>query len=122
MHPLLYEPPPISVPENIAIERAALCIHYALEDRGWTIDSATMPEGDKPGEFEATCTRHGPSVTINIIFDLEQVDIEYVKSANCYYKPKKKVIHARCNRWLQNIERDIRHAFSKERLSIPQHP
>jgi hypothetical protein len=115
-HPVLYDPGPIEIPEDLTAEKVAGCIRYALEGRGWTVESVKMPEGEKPGEVNSTLYIRSHTLTIRIIFDDKKADIEYTDSTNLDYKPKKNRIHAQANRWLQYIEKDIRRMLSKERL------
>lgn len=115
-HPVLYDPGPIDVPEDMTAEMVAGCIEYALEGRGWTVDSVKMPEGEKPGEVLSMLHIRTHTITIRIIFDSKKADIEYVDSTNLDYKPKRNRIHAQANRWLQYIEKDIRRMLSKEHL------
>jgi hypothetical protein len=115
-HPVLYDPAPIDIPDNLTAEKVAGLIRYALENRGWTVGSIKMPDGEKLGEIASTLYIRSHTLTIRIAFDDKKADIDYVDSTNLNYKPKKNRIHAQCNRWLQNIEKDIRRMLSKEEL------
>ncbi len=110
-------PEPILVPEGLTTEQVAKSLQVALVDRGWTVDSVKMPEGEGSGEILSTLYIRKHTATIRLLFDAKRVQIEYVESTNLGFKDGKvKKIHNRYNFWIRTIEKDIKVRLSKDAL------
>jgi hypothetical protein len=100
----LVDPPPIAVPESLAIEDVAAAIKAAMLGRGWTVMK------QRPGRIDATLFLRTHVANIEIAFDREQIVLAYKSSENLDYKESRgrRVIHDNYLGWTQNLVNDIR--------------
>ena len=79
----------------------------ALTGRGWAIAN------HKPGEIDATYARRDFSVTITVLYDNRQIQIDFLDSSNLKYEVKDGVryIHTNYPSWIQNLTTDINNRF-----------
>jgi hypothetical protein len=77
-------------------------IKGALEGRGWTIRS------EQPGLINAHLLVRVHTADIAISYDANSYSITYVGSENLDYDAKKSRIHRNYNRWIANLDMDIK--------------
>jgi hypothetical protein len=77
-------------------------IKSALEGRGWVIKS------ESPGRIEAYVAPRTHRADILITYDDHSYAITYVSSSNLDYNEKRQSIHKNYNRWIANLQLDIR--------------
>lgn len=108
---VLYNPPPIQVPEGLTTRQVAKVIQMAMAARNWYVDSQAIAEDGGPSQIQATLKVRVHSVTIRFDFDAREVRISYVDSQHMEYEVHKRkgpLIHPNYNRWVQNLEKTIR--------------
>ena len=100
----LVDPPPIAVPESLAVEDVAAAIKGALNGRGWTVMK------QRPGRIDATLFLRKHVANIEIAYDREQIVLGYKSSENLDFKETRgrRVIHDNYLGWIQNLVNDIR--------------
>lgn len=97
-----------SVNPNISTARLKTVIIEACTRHGWAINSST------DSNIEATLNHNGKeTVTVDIPFSREQVEIKYKGSTNMRYDGSN--IHRSYNRWVKNLEVNIRNGIALAR-------
>lgn len=82
----------------------------AAEDLGWQTQEVNG------NLVKATITRKGYNATVNINYSKSSYDITYVSSEGLNYDPDKKTIHGTYNRWLDNLNREIKRNLVKAKF------
>lgn len=106
----IYVPDPINVPNGKSAEDVKQVIRKALFKRGWDIKEVGA------GNIEGTYTksgRHGArhTATVGFRFDSKTIRMEYRDSQDLDYNKADGTIHKTYNRWVRNIEKDVRSAL-----------
>lgn len=100
----IVDPAPIAVPAGMAAPAISKAIRAGLVSRGWVINS------ESPGRIETTLNIRTHSVTLEIAYDTQAVNIRYLSSTNLDEETKKdgqKYIHRNYFNWLKNVQSDI---------------
>ncbi|MBP6515086.1 MAG: hypothetical protein KA224_07885 [Steroidobacteraceae bacterium] len=99
----IVDPAPIAVPAGMAAPAVSKVIRAALAGRGWVVDS------EAPGRIEATLNIRVHTVTLEIAYDTQAVNIRYLRSTNLDEETKdgQKFIHRNYFNWLKNVQNDI---------------
>ena len=107
----LYEPNPIHVTSTTNKSKIRGEVLHILAVRGWEIDK------DWEEFVEATKRKRRHTATVRVHYDRREVRIQYFSSQNIKYRYKngKRYIHKIYNRWVQDLERDLRFALGSER-------
>lgn len=100
----IVDPAPIAVPAGMTAPAVSKAIRAALAGRGWVVDSET------PGRIESTLNIRVHTVTLEVAYDTQAVNIRYLRSTNLDEETKKdglKYIHRNYFNWLKNVQNDI---------------
>jgi hypothetical protein len=102
-------PPPA---DPAVMQRA---IESSLARRKWVVKEKA------PGRYTAELNERKHTVTIAIIYDAQNVRIDYVDSANLLYEngPNGELIHQKYHTWVKNLSTDIRVAFTGPPVAGP---
>lgn len=92
---------------GISTEKLKSIIIGACSKYGWMVNSATSTN------VEATLNHNRETVTIDIPYSNEKVEIIYKSSNNMRYDGNK--IHRSYNRWIKSLEVDIRNGIASAR-------
>lgn len=105
-------PLPIWVPPGLAAEQVRIAVGKALSGRGWEISDVA------PGEIEGRLTRPNRDVraAVRVRYDDRDVTIVYHDSEGLDYDPAAGTIDRQYNRWVRNLEKDIRTFLAREAL------
>lgn len=105
-HDPLYTPEPIEVPAGTSGEAVKKAIRKALFDKGW--DAREIGPGHIQGKHTKTSRDESYTAVVDIKYDSKAVRISYKDSENLNYEKSDNTIHGTYNKWIKNIERNIR--------------
>ena len=95
----------ITPPESMSDAALLDSFRRAGAETGWVIRPVA------PGELEGRLTVHGRHLAVvTIVYDRTQFSIQYKNSENLLYDGVH--IHRNYNRWVQNLEKNIREAVN----------
>lgn len=93
---------------RISNEQIRQIIVGACSKHGWAVNNATS------SNVEATLNHQGKeTVTVDIPYSRDKVEIRYKSSTNMRFDGNK--IHRSYNRWVKNLEVDIRNGIASAR-------
>jgi len=105
-HPI-YNPSPISVPAGKGIEHVKKAIRKACFDKGWEVRE--IAAGQMQAKYSKSGRRGATHIAVvNIRYDAKRIRISYKGSQDLDYDAGAGTIHGTYNRWVQNLERNIR--------------
>jgi len=103
--PAIYTAPnsPVSqIASNPTLAQVDKAVKDSLIGRGW------IPQKVSPHEYLGTYNKRQLMAKIKITFDTSIFNIQHVDSKNLDYDPSDQSIHPAYNKWIKNLERDIR--------------
>lgn len=113
----VFRPLPIWIPQGLAQDQVKALIAKALVNRGWEAKPVAA------GQIEGRLARvsYDPSssdisVVVLITYDDKDVNISYKDSQGLDYDQGDATISNQYNRWVRNLEKDIRIFMSREAL------
>jgi hypothetical protein len=105
-HDPLYTPEPIQVPAGKNAEAVKQAIRKALSGREW--EMREVGAGHIQGKHTKTSKKDSYTAVVDVKFDAKTIRISYKDSQNLNYDAKDNTIHGTYNKWVKNIEKDIR--------------
>lgn len=106
---VMYQPEPVKVWNGMNQRQVGDTIIQALTKRGWQVVSRTN------GRITAKINRSRHEARIEVRYSRRQAKVSYLTSRELNYhvdetgQPR---IHARYNKWIENIEKDLARALS----------
>lgn len=105
-HDPLYTPEPIQVPAGKNAEAVRQAIRKALLGREW--EAREVGPGHIQAKHTKTSKKDSYTAVVDVKYDAKTIRISYKDSQNLNYEAKDNTIHGTYNKWVRNIEKDIR--------------
>lgn len=102
----LYTPEPIPVPAGKSGEEVKKAVKKALFDKGW--EARDVAAGHVQAKYTKSGKRDSYTAVIDVKFDSKTVRISYRDSENLNYNKENGTIHGTYNRWVRNVEKNVR--------------
>lgn len=105
-HDPLYTPEPIMVPTGKSGEEVRRAVRKGFFDKNW--ETREIGPGHVQGKYGKTNENDVYSAVVDVQFDNKSVRISYKNSENLNYDKSNNTIHGTYNRWVRNLEKEIR--------------
>ena len=105
-HDPIYTPEAIQVPAGKGREEVKKTIKKALFDKNW--EMREIGPGHIQGMYTKPSKRGAYTAVIDIHYDANAIRIKYKDSENLNYNQDGNTIHGTYNKWVRNVEKDLR--------------
>lgn len=105
-HDPIYTPDPIAVPAGKGSEEVKRAVRKALFDKGW--EAREIGSGHMQGKHTKSGKHGSYTAVVDVRYDTKTVRIGYKDSQNLNYDKGDNTIHGTYNKWVKNLERNIR--------------
>lgn len=105
-HDPIYTPEPIAVPAGKGSEEVKKAVRKALFDKGW--EAREIGAGHMQGKHTKSGKNGSYTAVVDVRYDARTVRIGYKDSENLNYDKTDNTIHGTYNKWVRNLERNIR--------------